>query len=114
MSPKIISYIFLAFAIVTEVAGTAFLQKSEQFTKLVPSIATAALYACTFYLLSQALKTIPLGIAYGLWGSLGIVLTSIVGFVVFKQKLDLPAMIGIGMMCGGVLVVQIFSKTTSH
>ena len=114
MNPKSIAYIFLAFAIVAEVAGTAFMQKSEQFTKLIPSIITTAFYICTFYCLSHALKIIPLGIAYGIWGSLGIVLTSIVGYVVFKQRLDTPAVIGIVMMCTGVLIVQIFSKSTAH
>jgi small multidrug resistance pump len=114
MNSNLISYAFLGIAIVAEVLGTTFLQKSEQFTKLTPSIFTAVFYMLTFYFLSQALKTIPLGIAYGIWGSLGIVLTSIVGYFLFKQKLDLPAMIGIAMMCGGVLVVQVFSKTTTH
>lgn len=114
MSQNYLSYLYLALAIVAEVCGTTFMQKSEQFSKLGPSLVTAVCYLCTFYLLSQSLKTIPLGVAYGIWGSLGIVLTAIIGFVVFKQKLDVPAMIGIGMMVGGVVVVQVFSKTVSH
>lgn len=114
MSQTALSYISLAVAIITEVVGTTFLQKSEQFSKLGPSIITIIAYACTFYFLSQALKTIPLGLAYGIWGSLGIVFTAIIGYVVFKQKLDVPAMIGIAMMVSGVLVFQLFSKTTSH
>ncbi len=114
MDQKLISYLFLAVAIICEVAGTTFLQKSEQFSKLFPSTLTIIFYLLTFYCLSQSLKTIPLGIAYGIWGCLGIVLTSLIGYLVFKQKLDLPAMIGIALMCSGVLVVQLFSKTTTH
>lgn len=114
MSSSIWSYLFLGFAIVFEVGGTTFLQKSEQFTKLVPTLTMGALYVCSFYCLTQALKTLPLGIAYGLWGGLGIVLTAVVGFVIFKQRLDIPAMIGIGLIVAGVVVVQVFSKTASH
>lgn len=108
------SYIFLGFAIIAEVLGSTFLQKSQQFTKLGPTLIMGASYLLTFYLLSQALRTIPLGIAYGIWGSLGIVLTALVGYFVFKQKLDIPAIIGIAMMIGGVIVVQVFSKSSGH
>lgn len=108
------SYVWLGFAIVVEVVATSFMMKSEQFTKLVPSLVCVAGYVATFYALSQALKTIPLGIAYGIWGSLGIVLTALVGVVVFKQKLDFPAVAGIALMVAGVAVTQVFSKTLSH
>lgn len=114
MTPNLAAYSFLGLAIVTEVIGSTFLQKSEQFSKLGPSLLTVFAYLSTFYFLSHALKSIPLGVAYGIWGSLGIVLTAIVGFVVFKQKLDIPAMIGIALMISGVVVVQVFSKTVSH
>ena len=114
MSTHLTSYLFLALAIVAEVIGSTFLQKSEQFTKALPTVAMVASFTCTFYFLSLALRTIPIGVAYGIWGSLGIVLTATVGYFVFKQKLDLPAMLGIALMVCGVIVVQVFSKTTSH
>ena len=114
MSSNSLAYVYLGLSIIAEVGGTTFMQKSEQFSKLGPSLITALCYICTFYFLSQALKTIPLGVAYGIWGSLGIVLTAVIGYVVFKQKLDLPAMIGIAMMVAGVIVVQVFSKTVTH
>ncbi len=114
MSSNILSYVFLALAIVFEVTGTTFLQKSEQFTKLVPTLTMGAFYTASFYCLTRALKTLPLGIAYGFWGGLGIVLTAIVGFVVFKQRQDTPAIIGIGLIVAGVVVVQVFSKTATH
>jgi len=104
----------LAAAIAAEVAGTTFLQKSEQFTKLVPTLAMAGLYAAAFFFLSQALRHVPLGVAYAIWGGVGIVLTAVIGVVLFGQKLDLPAMIGIGMIVGGVLVTQLFSRSVVH
>ena len=91
MSPTIIAYGYLAIAIICEVVGTTFLVKSEQFTRLVPTLIMGVLYAISFYLLTQTIKTIPLGIAYALWGGLGIVLTSLVGVFFFKQSLDTAA-----------------------
>lgn len=114
MSNGFVPYLFLALAIVSEVIGSTFLQKSEQFTKLGPSAAVLIFFASAFYFLSLALKTLPLGIAYGIWAGLGMVLTAIAGYVVFKQRLDLPAMIGIGFIIVGVIVIQVFSKTASH
>ncbi|MBB5048956.1 small multidrug resistance pump [Rhodopseudomonas rhenobacensis] len=109
-----ISYAALTGAIVCEVIGTTFLQKSEQFSRLVPTLIMAAFYAGSFFLLSQALKSIPLGIAYAIWGGLGIVLTAIISVVVLKQSLDMPAIAGIAMIVGGVVVVNMFSQSVSH
>jgi len=114
MNPALFAYGALAFAIVCEVVGTSFLMKSEQFTKLVPTLVMAAFYAGSFFFLSQALKTVPLGVAYAIWGGLGIVLTAIIGVVVFRQTLDLAAMTGIAMIVGGVVVVNVFSHSTGH
>lgn len=113
-NPIVIGYLFLALAIVFEVTGTTFLMKSEQFTRLLPTLATAVLYVFSFYFLTQTLKAIPLGVAYAIWGGVGIVLTAIIGVVVFKQRLDLFAIIGIVMIIGGVLVINLFSKTAGH
>lgn len=114
MSPLLVSYGALALAIVCEVIGTAFLQKSVQFTKLVPTLLMAAFYAGSFFFLSQALKSVPLGIAYAIWGGLGIVLTALVSVFVFRQRLDMAAMIGIGMIVAGVFVINVFSNSASH
>lgn len=107
-------YASLAAAIVFEVIGTTFLQKSEQFSRLVPTAAMVVFYVMSFYLLSHALKTLPLGIAYAMWSGLGIVLTTAVGFLVFKQSLDLAALAGIGLIIAGVLVMNLFSSSVSH
>lgn len=108
------TYIALGIAIALEVVGTSALQASQQFTRTVPTIIMAVSYLSAFYFLSLALRTIPVGIAYAIWSGLGIVLISIVGLVVFKQKLDLPAVLGLAMIVGGVVVVNAFSKAVTH
>ena len=109
-----LAYLHLATAIICEVLGTSFLVKSEQFTRLTPTVLMALLYAVSFYMLAQTVKTIPLGIAYAIWGGLGIFLTTMVGMVVFKQRLDPAALVGIVMIVGGVVVMNLFSKSIGH
>lgn len=112
--PTFYAYLSLAAAIACEVAGTTFLARSEQFTKLVPSLLCGLLYAASFVLLAQALKAVPLGIAYATWGGMGIVLTAVIAVVLFKQSLDGPAMAGIAMIVAGVVLVNGFSRSMSH
>lgn len=107
-------YGMLLVAIVLEVLGTTALQMSQQFTRLGPSIVVLLCYAAAFYCLSLTLRVIPVGIAYAIWSALGIVLISAVGLVFFRQKLDLAAMLGLGLIIVGVLVVNLFSKSVSH
>lgn len=114
MNNILFAYALLGLAIITEVIGSTFLVKSEGFTKLVPSVMVVILFSIAFYLLSQVIKTIPLGIAYAIWAGVGIVLTGIVGYVLFKQSLDTPAMIGIGLIVAGVVVINLFSQSTGH
>lgn len=114
MNPITIAYGYLAVAIICEVIGTTFLVKSEQFTRLIPTLIMFVLYALSFYALTQTLKAIPLGVAYALWGGLGIVLTSLVGIVIFKQSLDTPAVVGIAMIVSGVVVMNLFSNAVGH
>ncbi|NGO63156.1 multidrug efflux SMR transporter [Rhizobium daejeonense] len=114
MNPVVLAYSSLAGAIICEVIGTTFLQKSAQFTKLGPTVAMVALYAVSFYLLSQALKGMPLGIAYAMWGGLGIILTALISVFVFKQSLDPAAMTGIGLIVAGVIVMNAFSNSVTH
>ena len=114
MNSTHLAYVWLTGAIAAEVLGTAFLQKSAQFTRLVPTLAMVAFYAASFYFLSHALKTLPLGVAYAIWGGLGILLTAVIGFVVYRQMLDLPALLGIGLIVSGVVVVNVFSKSIGH
>ncbi len=114
MNSTLFAYGALFLAILNEILGTTFLAKSEQFTKLVPSVATVLFYVAAFYLFSLCLKEISLGIAYAIWAALGIVITAIVGYIVFKQPLDTPAMIGIAMIIGGVIIINAFSQSAGH
>lgn len=107
-------YLFLALAIILEVIGSSFMKASNGFTKIIPTSITVVAYLVCFFFLSQALKHMPLGIAYAIWGGLGIVLTAIISVVVFKQSLDLPAIIGIILIVSGVFVMNFFSTTAAH
>ncbi|GAA4908572.1 multidrug efflux SMR transporter [Mucilaginibacter defluvii] len=106
-------YLFLGLAIVFEVIGSSLLQASHQFTRLLPGIMAVVCYLCCLYFFSSSLKSIPLGVAYAIWGGLGIVLTALVSVFVFRQSLDIPAIIGITMIVGGVIVMNVFSKSVS-
>lgn len=107
-------YLILLLAIIFETIATSYLKQSEQFTKLLPSIITILGYAAAFYCLSIVLKSIPVGIAYAIWSGVGIILIALIGFFVFKQHLDLPAIIGLGLIIAGVVVINIFSHSISH
>lgn len=108
------SYLYLAVAIIAEVIATSALKASDEFSKLVPSVIVVVGYGVAFYCLSMVLKTIPVGVAYAVWSGLGIVLISIVGLVMFGQKLDLAAIVGILLIVSGVVVMNVFSKTVGH
>ena len=90
------------------------LKYSEQFTRLLPTIAMLAGYMLSFHLLSHALRTVPIGIAYAIWSALGIVLITLIGIFVFKQMPDVPAYIGLALIMAGVIVINLFSKMEVH
>lgn len=108
------AYGALGVAICFEVVGTTLLQKSEQFTRLLPTLGMAACYLAAFYCLSLALRSIPVGIAYGIWSGVGIVLISIIGYLVFRQSLDLAALLGLSLIVAGVVIINVFSSSISH
>ncbi|CAA7197524.1 Multidrug transporter EmrE [Chryseobacterium potabilaquae] len=108
------SYIYLIIAITLEIISTTFLKKTEQFTKLIPSVITIIGYIATFYFLSLTLRQIPVGIAYAIWSGVGIIFITIIGAVVFKQIPDLPALVGILLILIGVVVINLFSKMGTH
>ena len=107
-------YLILLLAVAAETIGTTALQASQQFTRLWPSVIVVIAYALAFYLLSLTLKIMPVGIMYAIWSGLGIVFIAIIGFAVFGQKLDLPAILGISLIIAGILVINLFSATTLH
>ena len=104
-------YVYLGGAIAVEVAATTAMKASDGFTKLVPSIICVVGYCISFYLLSQTLKTVPTGIAYAIWSGVGIVLISLIAWLFQDQKLDAGALVGMAMIVGGVLVINLCSKS---
>jgi small multidrug resistance pump len=108
------AYALLGAAIVAEVIGTSALKASEGFTRPLPAVITAVAYLAAFYALSLTLKTVPLGIAYGVWSGVGIVLVSAVGWWVYDQHLDAAALAGMALILAGVLVIHLFSGSTGH
>jgi len=104
-------FAYLALAILAEVVGTSALKASNGFTVWAPSAVVAVAYAVSFYFLSLALRTIPVGVAYAIWSGVGIVLISTIGWVAFRQRLDAAALAGIGLIIAGVAVIHLFSST---
>ena len=104
-------HLALVLAIVSEVIGTTALQQSQQFTKLVPSIAVVIFYSASLYFLSIPLRSMSVGVVYAIWAGLGIALITVVGFVFLGQVLDLAALVGIGLIIAGVVVIQLLSNT---
>ena len=108
------NYVYLAVAICCEVVATSALKQTDGFTRLLPSLVTIAGYGLAFYFLSLPIRAFPVGVVYAVWSGAGIVLIAGIGFFVFGQKLDLPAIIGLGLIIAGVLVVNLFSSTIGH
>ena len=103
------SYLYLVIAIIAEVIGTSALKAAEGFTRPLPSLVVVVGYATAFYFLSLALKVIPVGIAYAIWSGVGVALITLIGWVLFKQRLDAPALAGLALIVAGVVVIQVFS-----
>lgn len=114
MRGLLMTYGLLLITILAETFATSCLNASRQFTRLVPTLCAIAGYVVSFYALSHVLKTMPVGIAYAIWCALGIIFVSAVGVFYFKQHLDLPAYIGLGLMIAGVLVINLFSDSVRH
>ncbi|GGB41210.1 multidrug transporter [Roseibium aquae] len=108
------TYLFLFAAIVAEVIATTALAKTENFTKLTPSLITVAGYAFSFWCLSYPIRVLPAGVVYAIWSGTGIVLITAVAWIFFGQKLDLPAVFGLGLIIAGVVIVNVFSKAAGH
>ena len=103
------SYLFLILAILFEVAGTMLLPVSQNFTKLAPTIGLMFAYIVSFYFLTFALQSIPIGIVYATWAGLGVFLIAILGKVFFDESLSWQVMIGLLFIVIGVAIVNSFS-----
>jgi small multidrug resistance pump len=105
---------YLALAIVAEVIATGALKAANGFSQMVPSLVVIAGYGTAFYCLGLALRSVPLGVAYAIWSGAGTALIALIGVVLYKQKLDPAAMLGIGLIVAGVLVLNLFSQSSAH
>jgi small multidrug resistance pump len=103
----------LAVAIVSEVIATSALKAADGFTRLAPSVVVVVGYGTAFYFLSLALKSVPVGIAYAIWSGVGIVLLSLIGWVLYGQRLDAPALTGMALIVAGVVILQLFSRSAT-
>jgi small multidrug resistance pump len=108
------AYLILLLAVFAETIGTTALQASQQFSRFWPSVLVVVGYGVALYLLGLTLKYMPVGIVYAIWSGLGIVLIAIIGFIVFGQRLDWPAVVGLAMILAGILVIHLFSSTAGH
>lgn len=105
---------YLGIAIIAEVIATSALKASDGFTQWLPSLLVIVGYGLAFYFLALTLRSIPVGVAYAIWSGLGIVLVSVIALVLYGQKPDLPAVIGMALIITGVVVMQLFSRTAGH
>lgn len=108
------AWTYLAIAICCEVVATSALNQSDGMTRLIPGLIVVIGYVAAFWCLSLCLREIPVGIAYAIWAGVGIVLIGLIGWVMFGQRLDLAAMLGMAMIIAGVVVIQLFSSTVAH
>lgn len=109
-----VAYAFLVLAIVSGVTGTSALSQSAGFTRLLPMVVMALAYFVCFLALTQALRVIPVGIAYAIWSGVGIALITLIGFLAFGQALNAGELAGIALILVGVVVIQLFSRAKAH
>ncbi len=108
------AYAILFFSILCEIVGTSALQASQQFTRIGPSLIVAVFYSLAILGLAHTFRAIPMGIAYAIWSGMGIVLISSVGWIIFGQRLDMPAVVGLALIVTGVVIVNLFSDSATH
>ena len=106
------AYIALGIAIVAEVIATTALKSSDSFSRLVPSVITVAGYGTALYFLTVTMESLPTGVTYAIWSGLGIVLITITSYFVHQQKIDLMGALGMALIIAGVVVLNLFSKST--
>jgi small multidrug resistance pump len=109
-----VNYLYLAGAILFEVAATSALRASDGMTRIAPTILCIVGYAAAFYLLSLTLRTVPVGVAYAIWSGVGIVLIALIGTFWFRQPIDIAAIVGMILIVAGVGVISLFSRTAGH
>jgi small multidrug resistance pump len=108
------AWLLLMGAIIAEVTATTALRASDGLSRLGPTLIVIVGYSISFYLLSLTLRTIPIGIAYAIWSGIGLVLITLSARFFFGQELDAPALIGMGLILAGVVIMNLFSRSIPH
>jgi small multidrug resistance pump len=108
------NYLYLTIAVLFEVVATTALKETQGFTRLAPSLTVAVGYGFAFYFLALVLRTMPVGVVYALWSGAGILLVTAIGWLWFRQALDIPALAGMALILAGVVVINLFSRTLVH
>lgn len=114
MPQKLLYFFYLTLGIIAETIATSSLIYTKEFTRLWPSVGVLLMYIIGLFFLTISLRIIPVGIAYAIWAGVGIVLVAVMGYFLHKQQLDAPAVIGIGLILVGVVVINLFSKSIKH
>lgn len=109
-----VAYLYLALAILSEVVATSTLKSTAEFSRLLPSLIVVVGYAAAFYFMTLSLRSIPIGISYAIWSGVGTVLIAAIAAILHRQLLDLPALVGIGLIISGVIVINLFSKSVGQ
>lgn len=107
-------YLYLAIAILAEIAGTSLLKATDGFTRWAPTVAVLVSYGVAFWMMSLSLKTLQVAVVYAIWSGAGIVLIALVGWFFLKQPLDAAAWVGIALILAGVVVINLFSNSVRH
>jgi len=107
-------YVYLVFAIASEVTATTALKASEEFSKPLPSLIVIVGYGLSFYLLTLCLRTMSIGVTYAVWSGVGVIMVAILGVVLYGEKLDLAAGVGMTLIVAGVVVLNTMSRSVVH
>jgi len=108
------AYYYLAIAICAEVIATVSMKAVKGFSTPLPLVLVIVGYGIAFWMLTLVVRSVPVGVAYAVWAGMGIVMVSVAALFIYGQKLDVPAMLGMGLIVLGVVVIQLFSKTAGH
>lgn len=107
-------WLYLLAAILTEVTATSALKATDGFRRLWPSLVVILGYGLSFYFLSRTLQDIPVGVAYAVWSGLGLTLITLVAWILYGQRLDAPALIGMLLILAGIVVMNTFSRSIAR
>lgn len=103
-------FAYLGLAVLFEVAGTLLLPQTQQFTRVLPSLALLGLYAGAFYWMSLALRTLPLALVYASWAGLGVFLVALFGWLLYGQAMEWRAILGLMLIASGVVLVAVYGR----